>query len=110
VALLDAGVKNPSGPYRIMEILSLPVPVILYGALNILSFAVFTYDKFRAKVMMGRRSETSLLLVSALGPAGALLAMMVFRHKTRHMKFILVPVFFILHLILVVWLWPQVAW
>jgi uncharacterized membrane protein YsdA (DUF1294 family) len=92
-----------------MDIPSLTVPVIFYAGLNILAFVVFTYDKFRATVMMGRSSETSLLLVAALGPPGALLAMMVFRHKTRHMKFILVPVFFILHLILFVWLWPQVA-
>jgi uncharacterized membrane protein YsdA (DUF1294 family) len=110
VALPDTGVKNPSGPYRIMDLHSLPVPVILSAGLNILAFAVFMYDKFRAKVLMGRSSETSLLLVASLGPAGALLAMMVFRHKTRHMKFILVPVFFILHLILVAWVWPQVAW
>jgi uncharacterized membrane protein YsdA (DUF1294 family) len=92
-----------------MDILSLPVPVILYAGLNILAFVVFTGDKFRAKVMMGRRSETSLLLVAALGPPGALLAMIVFRHKIHHVKFILVPVFFILHLILFVWLLPRIA-
>ncbi|MDD1680603.1 MAG: DUF1294 domain-containing protein [Methanoregula sp.] len=90
-----------------MDISSLPVPVILYAGLNILAFAVFSYDKFRAKMMMGRRSETSLLLVAALGPLGALTAMILFRHKTHHLKFILVPLFFILHLILFIWLWPQ---
>ena len=92
-----------------MDILSVPVPVILYAGLNILAFAVFTYDKFMAKVMAGRRSETSLLLFAALGPSGALLAMILFRHKVRHKKFILVPVFFILHLILILWLWPQAS-
>ena len=92
-----------------MDIPSLPVPVILYTGLNILAFAVFTFDKFRAKVMMGRKSEISLLLIAALGPLGALIAMILFRHKTRHGKFILVPVFLILHLILFVWLWPQFA-
>ena len=81
--------------------------MIIYAGLNILAFIVFAYDKFRAKVMHGANPETSLLLVAALGPFGALTAMMVFRHKTRHMKFILVPVFFILHLILFVWVWPQ---
>jgi uncharacterized membrane protein YsdA (DUF1294 family) len=90
-----------------MDIPSLPLPVIIYAGLNILAFAVFTYDKFRAKVMMGRTSETSLLFVAALGPSGALTAMIVFRHKTRQLKFILVPLFFILHLILVLLLWPQ---
>jgi uncharacterized membrane protein YsdA (DUF1294 family) len=38
-----------------------------------------------------------------------LTAMLIFRHKTRHKKFILVPVFFILQLILFVWLWPQTS-
>ena len=90
-----------------MDISSLPVPVILYAGLNILAFVVFTYDKFRAKVMMGRSSETYLLVVAALGPPGALTAMILFRHKTHHLKFILVPLFFILHLILFIWLWPQ---
>lgn len=92
-----------------MDVPSLPVPVILYAGLNILAFTVFTYDKFRAKVRVGRSPENSLLLIAALGPLGALIAMVAFRHKARHIKFILVPVFFILHLILFVWLWPQVA-
>jgi len=92
-----------------MDIPSPPVPVILYTGLNILAFAFFTFDKFGAKVMMGRKSETSLLLIAALGPPGALIAMILFRHKTRHRKFILVPVFWILHLILFAWLWPQFA-
>jgi uncharacterized membrane protein YsdA (DUF1294 family) len=90
---------------------SLPhIPVILYAVLNILAFIVFAHDKFRAKMKAGRSPEESLLLIVALGPLGALIAMAVFRHKTRHWKFILVPVFLILHLILFFWLWPQVAW
>jgi uncharacterized membrane protein YsdA (DUF1294 family) len=92
-----------------MDISSLPVPVFLYAGLNILAFAVFAYDKFGAKARIGRRSEKILLFIAAFGPAGALTAMMLFRHKTRQGKFILVPVFFILHLVLCVWLWPQVA-
>jgi uncharacterized membrane protein YsdA (DUF1294 family) len=85
------------------------VPVILYCGLNILAFMVFTYDKLKSKINRARISELSLLLIAAFGPFGALVAMGVFRHKIRHVKFILVPVFTILHLILVIWLWPQVA-
>ena len=84
------------------------VPVIIYAGLNILAFAVFSYDKLKAKVKLGRNSENHLLLIAALGPFGALVAMGVFRHKTRHVKFILVPVFCILHLFVFIWLWPQV--
>jgi uncharacterized membrane protein YsdA (DUF1294 family) len=92
-----------------MVVPSLLTVVIIYTGLNILVFAVYIWDKLRAKVKMGRISETSLLLLAALGPAGALTGMAGFRHKTRHVKFFLVPVFFILHVLLVVWLWPQIS-
>ena len=92
-----------------MAVPSLITWVIMYTGLNILVFAVFIWDKLRAKVKKGRISETSLLLLAALGPAGALTGMVGFRHKTRHAKFFLVPVFFILHVLLVVWLWPQIS-
>jgi uncharacterized membrane protein YsdA (DUF1294 family) len=85
------------------------VPAIIYCSLNILSFIVFTYDKLKSKVNRGRISEFSLLLIAASGPFGALVAMGLFRHKTRHMKFFLVPVFCILHLFVFVWLWPLVT-
>jgi uncharacterized membrane protein YsdA (DUF1294 family) len=92
-----------------MAVPSLITGVIMYSGLNILVFAVFIWDKLRAKVKKGRISETSLLLLAALGPAGALTGMVGFRHKTRHVKFFLVPVFFILHVLLVVWLWLQIS-
>jgi uncharacterized membrane protein YsdA (DUF1294 family) len=82
------------------------IPVIIYAGLNILTFAVFTLDKLKAKMKMGRSSENSLLLLATLGPFGALTVMMGFRHKTRHMKFFLVPVFAILHVVLILLLWP----
>lgn len=92
-----------------MDFPSLLIPVIIYAGLNILAFAVFTHDKLKAKVKMGRRSENSLLLLAALGPFGALTAMMGFRHKTRHMKFFLVPVFALLHVVLILLLWPWLS-
>ena len=85
------------------------VPVIIYCSMNILAFMVFTYDKLKSKINRARISELSLLFIAAFGPFGALVAMGVFRHKIRHVKFILVPVFAILHLFLAIWLWPQVA-
>jgi uncharacterized membrane protein YsdA (DUF1294 family) len=92
-----------------MAVSFLFLPVIFYAGLNILAFAVFTHDKLMAKINRGRIAENSLLLLAALGPIGALTAMMGFRHKTHWVKFVLVPVFAILHLLLVVWLWPQIA-
>ncbi len=92
-----------------MDSSSIRILVTFYAGLNILAFAVFSYDKLLAKVKGGRHSENFLLLIVFLGPIGALAAMMGFRHKIRHMRFFLVPVFFILHMLLFIWLWPQIA-
>jgi len=42
-------------------------------------------------------SEGFLLVLAFLGPFGAFLSMQVFRHKTRKLRFLLVPVFLVLH-------------
>jgi len=92
-----------------MDFPTLPILTIIYVGLNIVAFAAFTRDKLRAKVRMGRSSENFLLLLAALGPFGALTSMMGFRHKTRHVKFFLVPVFAILHVILILFMWPWLS-
>ncbi|HIS93323.1 MAG TPA: DUF1294 domain-containing protein [Candidatus Alectryocaccomicrobium excrementavium] len=67
-------------------------------ALNLCSFALFGWDKSRARRDAWRISERALLLAAAcFGGTGALLGMRAFRHKTRHWKFrILVPLFALL--------------
>ena len=85
------------------------ITVLIYACLNILACIVFAYDKLKATMKGWRISETSLLLVAALGPFGALIAMVGYRHKTRHMKFLLVPVFALLHLLLAAVVWSQIA-
>ncbi len=92
-----------------MEFSSLLIACTIYSGLNLLAFAVFACDKLTAKTGMARCPENLLLLFAGAGPAGALAAMMVFRHKTRHIKFFLVPVFFILHLFLLIRVWQIVA-
>jgi uncharacterized membrane protein YsdA (DUF1294 family) len=92
-----------------MDFLSLPSIVIIYLSLNTLAFIVFTGDKVRAKIMIGRISENALLFVAALGPFGALTAMTGFRHKTRHVKFLIVPAFAILHVVLILILWLRLS-
>jgi uncharacterized membrane protein YsdA (DUF1294 family) len=89
-----------------MDFPSLSVLVIVYAGLNILAFAVFTCDKLKAMMKIWRTPENTLLLLAALGPFGALVALTGLRHKTRHMKFFLVPVFAILHVVLILWFWP----
>lgn len=62
--------------------------------INVITFAVYGYDKFCAKRGAWRVPEIRLLGLAALGGSvGALLAMFLFRHKTKHLKFTIgVPV------------------
>ena len=82
------------------------VLLIALAAVNLLAFILYGIDKFKAKKGAWRIPEASLLLVAFLGGSlGALLGMELFRHKTTHWQFqVLVPVFFILHIALAVWL------
>ena len=80
--------------------------LLLFVAVNLISFALYGLDKLKAKKGLWRIRESTLLLVAALGGSlGALLGMEVFRHKTKHWQFkVLVPVFLVLHIALAVWL------
>ena len=66
------------------------IDFILYYLLgiNILAFLVFGLDKWKARKDRWRIPEATLLMLAvAGGSAGALLGMLLFRHKTRHNKF-----------------------
>jgi uncharacterized membrane protein YsdA (DUF1294 family) len=79
---------------------AIPYPVFflfLYAVFNLTAFVLFANDKRRAKNNAWRTPENLLLLVAAIGPFGAYGAMVIFRHKTRKLKFYLVPVFLIIH-------------
>ena len=51
-----------------------------------------------------RTPENQLLILALIGPFGAFTAMLVFRHKTRKLKFRLVPVFAMLHIVMLIWI------
>lgn len=72
--------------------------ILTYLALNALTFLFFGYDKRQSKKNKWRTSEARLLLLALLGPFGAYAGMRVFHHKTRHLKFILVPIFMAFHI------------
>ena len=60
---------------------------ILIG-INVLTFFVYGWDKWKAKQGKWRISETTLLMLAvAGGTIGALLGMQVWHHKTMHLKF-----------------------
>jgi uncharacterized membrane protein YsdA (DUF1294 family) len=87
-----------------MEIFPQFMYSIIYAGLNVLAFGAFVLDKYKAKTNAYRIPETTLLIFAVCGPFGALLAMQVFRHKTRHAKFFLVPFLAIIHLLLIIYL------
>jgi len=76
--------------------------LVLYVVLNIIGFLLFANDKRKAKSNAWRTPENLLLLVAAIGPFGAYGAMLIFRHKTRKLKFYLVPVFLIIHIVAII--------
>lgn len=57
---------------------------------NTLAFALFGIDKVKAKRRQWRIPEATLLGIAASGGGmGALLGMQIFRHKTKHAKFLI---------------------
>ncbi len=70
---------------------------------NIVSLMFFGVDKLKSKMGGWRISELRLLLVALFGPFGAYAGMLLFHHKTRKVKFLLVPIFLFIHLCLIVY-------
>ena len=79
------------------------VILVTVTSLNACVFILFAYDKYAARKNVKRISERTLLFLALIGPFGAYGSMKVFRHKTQKIKFYLVPVFAILHFILLTW-------
>ena len=81
------------------------VILILLAAVNVFTFILYAYDKFMAVRNKWRVPESVLLVAAAcMGAAGALAAMRLFRHKTRHLLFtVLVPVLLLAQVGLLVW-------
>lgn len=70
------------------------------AAVNLITFTAFGIDKWKAVHKQWRIPEKTLLGLSFIGgAAGGLVAMHLFRHKTRKRKFAVgVPLMLILHL------------
>ena len=78
------------------QFLQAAVPVLL--GINVLAFLLYGLDKSLAKKNARRIPEKTLIgLAAVFGALGALLGMLLFRHKTKHIKFtVTVPVFLLL--------------
>lgn len=66
--------------------------------INLITFIVYGVDKSLAIKHEWRISEATLIMLAVIGGSiGAFLGMQVFRHKTKHMKFVIgVPVIIVL--------------
>ena len=75
-------------------------------AVNTVTFLVYGWDKLCARKDWWRIPERVLLGLALLGGSiGALLGMKVFRHKTKHRKFtVLVLLFLVMQIALAAWL------
>ncbi len=78
---------------------------LYYLCVNLLVFACFGMDKYRARNQFWRIPEKVLLALALIGGgAGALAGMRIFHHKTRKLLFrIVVPAALFLHVCLLVW-------
>jgi uncharacterized membrane protein YsdA (DUF1294 family) len=75
-----------------------PVSIlVIYTLVNGFVFLLFLNDKRRAQEGAWRIKENILLLCAFFGPFGAYGAMSLLRHKTKKLKFYLVPLFLLLH-------------
>jgi uncharacterized membrane protein YsdA (DUF1294 family) len=62
--------------------------LILFLALNLITFFVYGIDKWKAKKGKWRISEATLLILAAVGGSiGAWCGVKVWHHKTLHKKF-----------------------
>lgn len=71
-------------------------------AINLLAFCVMGFDKQKARKGVWRISESTLFTLAILGGSiGDLLGMWIFRHKTKHLKFVIgMPFIFIIQLVI----------
>ena len=85
-----------------MTMIQVPTPLVFLVILNIISLIFFGVDKLKSVRGGWRIPEFRLLLVALFGPFGAYAGMLLFRHKTRKAKFLLVPIFLFIQLYLIV--------
>lgn len=79
--------------------------ITFFAVVSVFSIVITVYDKLAAKSSSRRIPEKTLLLTGFLGGACAMfLTMITIRHKTRHMKFmVLLPLMSALHIALIIY-------
>lgn len=77
--------------------------LVLLLTVNLASLILFGVDKMKSMKGGWRIPESRLLLVALFAPFGAYAGMLLFRHKTRKIKFILVPIFMLIQIALMLY-------
>jgi uncharacterized membrane protein YsdA (DUF1294 family) len=72
--------------------------------INVITFIVYAVDKFKAINKRNRISELTLYSLGFLGGfGGALLAMLLFRHKTKKVRFYVLNILYMIIWLLSLW-------
>lgn len=81
--------------------------IIYFIIINLLALVLTVSDKRRAVKHKYRISEFTLMLVSALGGSVVMyITMLIIRHKTRHLKFMLgIPVIILVQFFIIFLIW-----
>lgn len=90
-----------------MTDLSVTSVILIYlGITNLIAFSLMGIDKFKAKRRAFRIPEGTLFLVAIIGGSiGSIVAMYLFRHKTRHRTFTIgMPVILFIQIVLLLFL------
>lgn len=87
-----------------MEVTAPVVALAVYLVVNAIVFAMYVWDKHKARNDEWRTRESTLLLGALLGPWGAVAGMKAAHHKTRKTKFKLVYVFLVLHILIIAYI------
>lgn len=92
--------------------MKVPAGWMLLALYNVVIIAVYGWDKLRAKRGGRRTPENTLLwLAACFGAAGALLAIQLFRHKSRKPRFAVgVPVMLVAQGGIILWGWSRGWW
>lgn len=82
------------------------IVIIYIFIMSIIGFATMAIDKKKSIKRGWRIPELTLILIAFMGGAlGSYIGMYMFRHKTKHLKFvILLPLAILLHIQLLLWL------
>jgi len=72
--------------------------------INVITFIVYAVDKYKAINKQKRISELTLYTLGFLGGfIGALLAMLLFRHKTKKIRFYILNILYMIIWLLSLW-------